>query len=81
MLDKEEVNEAVFYHDYKEKKEDMEKYKKLEDIKHEDFWYLPDYMIKEKSVDKVRLARRIRIKMVNDIKSNFKTLTSIKSEM
>jgi hypothetical protein len=72
MLDKEKITEAVFYHDYKEKKEDMEKYKKLEDIKHEDFRYLPDYMLKEKSVDKVRLAYRIRSKMVNDIKSNFK---------
>ena len=72
MLDKEKITEAVLYHDYKEKKEDMEKYKKLEDIKHEDFRYLPDYMLKEKSVDKVRLAYRIRSKMVNDIKSNFK---------
>ena len=50
----------------------MEKSKKLEEIKHEDFRYLPDYIVKEKSIEKVRLAYRIRSKMVNDIKSNFK---------
>ena len=72
MLDKEKMTEAIFYHDYKEKKEDMEKSRKLEDIKHEDFRYLPDYFVHEKSIEKVRLAYRIRSKMVNDIKSNFK---------
>ena len=72
MLDKEKMTEAIFYHDYKEKKDDMEKYRKLEDIKHEDLRYIPDYISKEKSIEKVRLAYRIRSKMVNDIKVNFK---------
>ena len=34
----------------------MEKSRKLEEIKHEDFRYLPDYIVKEKSIEKVRLA-------------------------
>ena len=72
MLNKEEIDDAIFYQDYKEKKEDIEKSKKLKEIKHEDFRYLPDYFVKEKSIEKVRLAYRFRSKMVNDIKSNFK---------
>ena len=38
----------------------------------EDFRSLPDYIVKEKSLDKVRMAYRIRSKMVNNIKVNFK---------
>ena len=72
MQDKDVIKEAVFYHNYKEMKEDMAKYRKLEDIRHEDFRYLPDYIVKEKSLEKVRLAYRIRTKMVNDVKANFK---------
>ena len=53
-------------------KEDMLKYKKLEEIRHNDFRCLPDYIVKEKSLDKVRLAYRIRTKMVTEIKQNVK---------
>ena len=72
MSDKNEINEAVFYNNYKEIKEDMNSYRKLEDIRNEDFRSLPDYIIKDKSLDKVRMAYRIRTKMVNDIKVNYK---------
>ena len=51
MLDKEEVNEAVFYHDYKEKKEDVDRDKKIEDIKNDNFL---DLISQEKSLEKVR---------------------------
>ena len=68
MLCKEEIKEAIFYSNYKEMKEEMKRYKKMEDVQHEDFTKLPDYIMKEKSIDRVR----IRSKMVNDIKMNFK---------
>ena len=73
MSDKDEINEAVFYNNYKNMKEDMKSYKKLEDIRNEDFRSLPDYILKEKSLDKVRMAYRIRCKMVNSIKVNHKS--------
>ena len=71
-MDKDEINEAVFYSNYKEMKQDLNKYKKLEDIRNEDFRSLPDYIVKEKSLDNVRMAYRIRSKMVKDIKVNYK---------
>ena len=72
MVEKDVIKEAVFYHNYREMKEDMMKCKKLEEIRHNDFRCLPDYIAKEKSVEKVRLAYRVRTKMVTDIKQNFK---------
>ena len=71
-IKKKEIHEAVFFHNYGEMKEDMERCRKLEEVKDGDFSKLPDYMIKEKSIDRVRMAYRIRSKMVNDIKMNFK---------
>ena len=71
-INKKEIQDAVFYHNYGEIKEEMEKYRKLEEVKHGDFTKLPEYMIKEKSIERVRMAYRIRSRMVNDIKMNFK---------
>ena len=70
MSDKEVLKEAVFYHNYREMKEDMMKYRRLEEIRHHDFRCLPDYIAKEKSLEKVRLAYGVRTKMVTDIKQN-----------
>ena len=53
-------------------KEDMMKCKKLEEVRHNDFRCLPEYIAKEKSLEKVRIAYRVRTKMVSDIKQNFK---------
>ena len=53
-------------------KDAMMKYRKLEEIRHNDFRGLPDYIAKEKSLEKVRLAYRVRTKMVADIKQNYK---------
>ena len=52
-------------------KQELEKCSKLEDIKHNDFTKLPEYM-EEKCLDKARLAFRIKSKMVQGIKMNFK---------
>ena len=68
---KEEIKEVVFYKNYIDMKADMERYKKLEDIKNEDFRYVQKYM-ENKSLDNVRMAYRIRCKMVKTIKENFK---------
>ena len=68
---KDELEDAVFFHNYKEMKEDINKCEKLEDVQHEDMRELPDYMM-EKSVEKVRMAFRIRTKMVKNVKMNFK---------
>ena len=68
-LNKENVEGAIFYHNYLEMKLDINKYDKLEDVKNEDFWNVPEYM-NIKSLDKVRMAFRIRCKMVNNIKMN-----------
>ena len=48
-VSKEDIKEAVFFHNYKEMKESINEYEKLEDIKHEYIRVLPDYM-KEKGI-------------------------------
>ena len=68
---KEEIKEAIFFRNYLDMKEDMEKYKKLEAIKNEDFREAQQYM-EFKSIDQARMAYRIRCKMVKSIKDNFK---------
>ena len=73
VMTKDEIEEAVFYSSYKETKEEMEKYDKLKDIKHEDFRQEQDYMT-EKAMDNARMAFRIRTKMVKNIKMNFKNM-------
>ena len=62
-VDKEAMEEAIFFHSYREMKQELEKYSKLEDTKHNDFTKLPDY-IEEKCLEKCRLAFRIKLKMV-----------------
>jgi hypothetical protein len=71
-VSKEEIEEAVFFHNYKEMKESINEYEKLEDIKHEDMRELPDYM-KEKGIEKSRMTFRVRSKMVKTIKMNYKS--------
>ena len=73
MMDKDQIEEAVFYSSYKETKEEMNKYEKLKDIKNEDFGVEQEYL-KEKAMDTARMAFRIRTKMVKNIKMNFKNL-------
>ena len=68
---KEEVKCAIFNHHYMEMKKEMEeKSKKLKDICHEDFTEVQDYF-HQKSVEDVRMAFRVRCKMVPDIPANF----------
>ena len=68
---KEEIEEAIYYHDYKEMKMEVSSYKKLDEIKNDDFTDLPEYM-NDKSLENARMAFRIKSGMVNNIKMNFK---------
>ena len=49
MCDKEVVKEAVFYNNYSEMKDAVMKYRKLEEIRHNEF---PDYIANEKPLKK-----------------------------
>ena len=71
VMEKEEMEEAVFMYNYKEMKEDMIRYEKLKDVKDEDYRKEQDYM-KEKALANSRMAFRIRTKMVKKVKMNFK---------
>ena len=70
-VSKEEVEEGIYYHDYKKLKIEVSGYKKLEAIKNDDFTELPDYM-NDKNIENSRMAFRINSGMVNKIKMNFK---------
>ena len=60
--------------------EEMDKkYKKLDDVKHEDFREVQSYM-KNKSVSIGRMAFKIRSKMVTDIPANFKNKLKSKKD-
>ena len=72
-IDKKDIEKHIFYHNYKELKEDMDRYDKLEDIKNEDMREIQPYM-NMKSLEKVRMAFRIRSKMVKNIKLNYKKM-------
>jgi hypothetical protein len=70
---KKEIEEAIFYSNYKEMKEEIEQCDKLRTIKNENFTKEQEYM-KEKSIEKARTAYRIRTKMVQRVKMNFKNM-------
>ena len=70
-VDKEAMEEAIFFHNYKEMKQELQGYKKLEDIKDNDFTKMPEYM-EDKSLENARMAFRIKSKMVQSIKMNYK---------
>ena len=71
-VQKDKIKEAVFYHHYKDLKEQMNKYKKLEGIKHQDFTVMQTYM-KEKSVDKCRTKFRLRTEMLEHFKDIYRS--------
>ena len=70
-VSKEEVDDGIFYHNYKEMKLEICGYKKLEAIKNDDFTELPEYM-NDKSLENSRMSFRIKSSLVNRIKMNFK---------
>ena len=69
---KSDVKMAIFNHHYLDMKKEMEeKYKKMNDVKDDDFSEVQDYF-KEKSVETTRMAFRVQCQMVKDIPGNFK---------
>jgi len=73
VVSREELKTAVEWHNIKETKEEMEKLKKLEGVRNQDFRKPQEYM-KEISVEKARQAFRVRSKMIQSVKMNFKNL-------
>ena len=70
---KEELDESIKMANYKEMKEDMEKCGKLKDVMNEDFREPQEYL-KIKAIDKGRMMFRIRTRMVDKVKMNFKNM-------
>ena len=73
VKDKDEIEDSVFYHNYKKMKEEMQRYSKLEEVRNEDFRDIQKYF-EVKSLAKVRVAFRIRSKIIQTIKMNFKNM-------
>ena len=69
-MTKEKIEEAIYYHNYKEMKIGVSSYKKLEEIKYYDFTDVPEYM-NDKSLENARMAFRMKSGMANKIKMNF----------
>ena len=59
---KEELKEAIFYHNYKEVKNELSSKGKLEDVKNENFTKVQDYM-KNKNIQSARMMFSLRSKM------------------
>ena len=68
---KEEIKDAIKNHHYKDMKAELDKSKKLSDIKHEDFSKVQTYF-SGKSVENTRMAFRVRSHLVPKISCNFK---------
>ena len=71
VVSKQKIKEAVFYNHYKDLKEGMNKYTKLEAIKHQNFTEMQPYL-KDKSIDKCRTKFRLRTEMLEPFKDNFR---------
>ena len=72
QVKKETIEEHVFYHHYKDMKENMEQSKKMEKIKHEDFRKEQDYM-DSRLLDSCRTQLKVRLEMLDTFKDNFRT--------
>jgi hypothetical protein len=53
-VSKEELEEAIYFHNYKEMKLEVSSYKKLEAIKNDDFRELPEFM-NDKSINRIKM--------------------------
>ena len=71
-VEKDKVEEHIFYNHYKDMKEIMKKSKKMEKIQHENFTVEQQYM-NSKSVESSRTQLRIRLEMLETFKDNYRT--------
>ena len=67
---KEKVKEMIYYHHYKDMKEQIQRSSKLDKIKHEDFRKEQSYM-EDRSIDRCRTKFWIRTEMMKTFKDNF----------
>ena len=69
---KEKVKEMIYYHHYKDMKEQLYKSTKLDKIKHEDYTKEQSYM-EDRSIDRCRTKFRIRTEMMKTFKDNYRS--------
>lgn len=69
---KEKVQEMIYYHHYKDLKDELYKSKKMEEVKHEDYRVAQPYM-EDKSIDRCRTKFRIRTQLMKTFKDNFRS--------
>ena len=72
QVKKEDIEENIFFHHYKDMKVELEKSKKLDKIKHQDFTREQSYL-EDKSLDRCRTRFRIRTEMCDTFKDNFRS--------
>ena len=72
QVKKEKIEEHIFSNHYKDMKEEIEKSKKMDKVKHEDFTNEQKYM-HNKSIDSSRTQLRIRLEMLESFKDNYRT--------
>ena len=77
MITKQEVKRAIFEHHYNDMVENVKEKKKLGAIKEDDFREVQPYF-KDRSVDNVRMAFKIRTEMVQEIPGNYKNKYRVK---
>ena len=70
-VSKSDIRQAIWDDHYQDLKRELEESRKLEDIKNDNFEKVQDYF-HEKSVEKSRMAFKVRSKMVPKIPGNFK---------
>ena len=68
---KEKIQEMIFYHHYKDLKEELDRSKKMEAVKHEDFRVAQTYL-EDKSIERCRTKFRIRTNLLKTFKDHFR---------
>ena len=71
MVQKEKIEEHIFYNHYKDMKDSIEMSKKMDKVKHENFTKEQDYM-NDKSVDRSGIHLRVRLEMLETFKDNYR---------
>ena len=61
----------IFFDHYKDLKEELYKSKKMEGVKHKDYWVAQPYL-EDKSIERCRTKFRIRTQLMKTFKDNFR---------
>ena len=71
-VQKDKIDEHIYYHHYKDLKEQLDSSKKMSSVKHEDFRTEQSYF-NDKSVDRCRTKFRVRTEMCETYKDNYRS--------